>query len=311
MSTQIPIAGYLSRILGAVPERVVLDRVTPSHPGLALDRYLPFDYQPRGADDRSPWAFDSQQKGPWLREFVRVANRTFAETHSPWRSWARRHVELMTSWPGAMRERIRPRWRWVVGLGTGTVLETGITLHHTYGVPYIPGSSLKGLTQALVMLRQEPKELTSRLLSLGRGLGAESDADAHKSAARALFGETDPGETARAGEVVFLGAIPHPDAPPRLKVDVMTPHFPGWYGGRREAPLEVEDPTPIPFLVVGGGDYEIGIAVRRRSRPGGDELVRLAMDLCLAALDELGVGGKTAKGYGYFHPAPEGGFRRR
>ena len=35
--------------------------------------------------------------------------------------------------------------RIIVGLGEKNVLETGITLHHTYGVPYIPGSALKGL----------------------------------------------------------------------------------------------------------------------------------------------------------------------
>ncbi|MGH8652505.1 MAG: type III-B CRISPR module RAMP protein Cmr6 [Gammaproteobacteria bacterium] len=35
--------------------------------------------------------------------------------------------------------------RLIVGLGGENVLETGISLHHTYGVPIIPGSSLKGL----------------------------------------------------------------------------------------------------------------------------------------------------------------------
>ena len=38
--------------------------------------------------------------------------------------------------------------RLIVGLGAGTVLEIGITLHHTYGVPVIPGSALKGLAAA-------------------------------------------------------------------------------------------------------------------------------------------------------------------
>src|SRR6266478_3484885 len=34
--------------------------------------------------------------------------------------------------------------RMIVGLGSESVLETSISLHRTYGVPYIPGSALKG-----------------------------------------------------------------------------------------------------------------------------------------------------------------------
>src|SRR5947209_140433 len=36
--------------------------------------------------------------------------------------------------------------RMVLGTGNESVLETAVTLHRTYGVPYIPGSALKGLT---------------------------------------------------------------------------------------------------------------------------------------------------------------------
>ncbi|MEO0253780.1 MAG: type III-B CRISPR module RAMP protein Cmr6, partial [candidate division WOR-3 bacterium] len=35
--------------------------------------------------------------------------------------------------------------RLIVGLGSSHVLETSITLHHIYGVPYIPASALKGV----------------------------------------------------------------------------------------------------------------------------------------------------------------------
>ena len=39
----------------------------------------------------------------------------------------------------------RAKGRMVIGLGGENVLETGITLHHTYGTPLIPGTALKGL----------------------------------------------------------------------------------------------------------------------------------------------------------------------
>ena len=36
-------------------------------------------------------------------------------------------------------------WRLIVGLGSGHVQETNMTLHHVYGIPYIPGSAVKGV----------------------------------------------------------------------------------------------------------------------------------------------------------------------
>ncbi|GAB6072408.1 hypothetical protein JCM14244_07850 [Venenivibrio stagnispumantis] len=38
--------------------------------------------------------------------------------------------------------------RLVVGLGSGSVLEVSIKLHHVYGVPYIPSSAVKGVLRA-------------------------------------------------------------------------------------------------------------------------------------------------------------------
>jgi Uncharacterized protein predicted to be involved in DNA repair (RAMP superfamily) len=37
--------------------------------------------------------------------------------------------------------------RLVVGLGAGNVLETSLTLHHIFGIPYIPASALKGVAR--------------------------------------------------------------------------------------------------------------------------------------------------------------------
>ena len=38
-------------------------------------------------------------------------------------------------------------WRMVIGLGGEHVLETSMTLHHVYGIPYIPGSAVKGMVR--------------------------------------------------------------------------------------------------------------------------------------------------------------------
>jgi len=43
--------------------------------------------------------------------------------------------------------------RLIVGLGDESVYETSIRLHRNYGVPYIPGSALKGITKHIVILK--------------------------------------------------------------------------------------------------------------------------------------------------------------
>jgi CRISPR-associated protein Cmr6 len=39
-------------------------------------------------------------------------------------------------------------WRLVIGLGGSSPLDTGITLHHLYGFPYLPASGVKGITRS-------------------------------------------------------------------------------------------------------------------------------------------------------------------
>jgi len=43
-------------------------------------------------------------------------------------------------------------WRLVVGLGAASVYETSMTLHHIYGIPYLPGSAIKGITRSYRIL---------------------------------------------------------------------------------------------------------------------------------------------------------------
>ncbi|MCM8809920.1 MAG: type III-B CRISPR module RAMP protein Cmr6, partial [Candidatus Omnitrophica bacterium] len=40
---------------------------------------------------------------------------------------------------------LQTKSRLIVGLGSSHALETSLTLHHIYGIPYIPASALKGV----------------------------------------------------------------------------------------------------------------------------------------------------------------------
>ena len=44
-------------------------------------------------------------------------------------------------------------WRMVIGLGASHPQETSMTLHHIYGIPYIPGSAIKGVARHQVTLK--------------------------------------------------------------------------------------------------------------------------------------------------------------
>ncbi len=160
--------------------------------------------------------------------------------------------------------------RMVVGLGAESVLETAITLHRTYGVPYIPGSALKGLARS-----------AAQRLFVGEDW--KKDGAAHKI----MFGTTD-----EAGYVTFHDALlvaEKGDSIP-LDLDVMTVHHAKYYGGGPEAPADWDSPNPVAF-VTARGTYLIVLE-------GPREWTEKALAILAEALWEEGIGAKTAAGYG-------------
>lgn len=49
------------------------------------------------------------------------------------------------------RIELHPQWRFVLGLGGESVYETNMTLHHVYGIPFLPSSSIKGVLRSWVI----------------------------------------------------------------------------------------------------------------------------------------------------------------
>jgi CRISPR-associated protein Cmr6 len=166
--------------------------------------------------------------------------------------------------------------RMAVGLGAESVLETSIALHRTYGVPYIPGSALKGLAAAAAHKRLEDPSW--------RKIGDDGTIGPSH---RILFGDQES-----AGYVTFHDAlwIPNGDKLP-LDLDVMTVHHPDYYQGKNDAPpADWDNPTPVAF-VSARGRYLLALT-------GLEEWVRVAMEILRDALEQDGIGAKTAAGYG-------------
>ena len=209
--------------------------------------------------------------------------------------------------------RLHPDWRMVVGVGGGgaSVYETGMTLHHVYGFPYIPATSIKGTLRSWII---------TEIFSIDL---AEGKVDLKHAEDRALknplfvyiFGsdEKSYNEQHQKGNAQFFDAFPV--EAPNLEVDIMNVHYPEWYNNKT-APTDFQNPNPIPFLTVArGSKFETFVGVSKNmalSNWNGFEKLSTPMQLSgehtlldliyawlTSALTSHGIGAKTAVGYGY------------
>jgi CRISPR-associated protein Cmr6 len=182
------------------------------------------------------------------------------------------YAAALERWQAATADAVRlsatTRGPLALGLGNASPYEVGLTLHHTFGVPYLPGSALKGL---------------ARRAALQQGLTEKDEAF------RVLFGDVGS-----AGHVAFWDGWMDAGAGQPLQLDTITVHHPKYYQNGQEWPTDFDDPTPVAFLSVRPGvKFHL-----RLSGPG--EWASLAARLVAHGLEYLGLGGKTNAGYGGF-----------
>jgi CRISPR-associated protein Cmr6 len=234
-------------------------RQPTTHAGLWLDRF-----QASQLLSGEPVQGDRQPPSAQLVEEVAAIGPS--ESYEKFfRRWQAALAEI-----GAVTRSARVLGRLSVGLGVEGVLETAITLHRTYGVPYIPGSALKGLAASYAHRRLSKD-------AWGKGTPAHNT----------LFGDTDS-----AGYVTFFDALYAPGTGHENKPlwpDVITVHHPDYYQGN-QPPADWDSPTPVPFLSA-TGDYLLALA-------GDPRWVEAAYKILAAALREEGIGAKTSSGYG-------------
>ncbi|MDR0531523.1 MAG: type III-B CRISPR module RAMP protein Cmr6 [Oscillospiraceae bacterium] len=175
--------------------------------------------------------------------------------------------------------------RIVVGLGGATVYETGMTMHHIYGVPYIPGSSVKGVCRHWVV--QEYFENDENYALKCKKF-------------RTAFGFQQGEEGAR-GNVIFFDAFPVKLR--GLERDIMNPHFGNYYKNagkpsKNSMNLPTDDMSPVPifFLAVPAQtNFQFYLQNGELELRG-----KSVKDHLRDALTESGIGAKTALGYGLF-----------
>jgi CRISPR-associated protein Cmr6 len=244
-----------------------LTRENGTHAGLLLSKYLKVPV-------------DDKEKHPEDRRKLYDAARKTSQSVKPLYELAFKRWEAATK--GLAEADLTVHGRLIVGLGGENVLETGLTLHHTYGTPIIPGSALKGLAahycdQVWGDNKSEFKAGGGKYYQI-------------------LFGDTED-----AGHIVFYDAWITPESlPDALIHDVITPHHQDYYMSKPDniiPPTDHDEPNPITFLSV-RGTFRICLCCDVPDDEGGKGWTNLALQLLKEALGNWGVGGKTSSGYG-------------
>lgn len=190
----------------------------------------------------------------------------------------------------ARRIVVEAKTRVALWLSSPSATELGICLHHVYGIPYLPSSSLKGLCSATLWREVNPKARW----------------DNPPEPVLELFGEG--GDSGHQGLVTFLDGIPLGDSRGEiwLDVDVMTPHHAQYYGRVYESAHDSEGPNPLPFLCIPPGQrFEIGLMLSGEVKENPSFFLDKASDLLIKGLSQMGLGAKTTSGYGLFEVVEE------
>ncbi|WPD23138.1 MAG: type III-B CRISPR module RAMP protein Cmr6 [Candidatus Electrothrix scaldis] len=187
--------------------------------------------------------------------------------------------------------------RLFTGLGMAHVLEAQVCRHPVYGMPYIPGSALKGLARAKAREYAQKQKDREQVKQFNKVIDI-------------LFGTSTDALEADAGYLIFHDAwwIPKQEGGCEDKPyvpEVVTVHAAEYYAnqGREGTPHpDMESPNPNQQLAVQGSFYFVV--------EGAQQWAELGRKFLTIALEEEGIGGKVAAGYGYFEEE-EGSRRER
>ncbi len=256
---------------------------TDSHAGLWLDKYM------RSTLKDADRTKEVKEKTALVRELADEKNLEPEGYETFFDIWCKTLQQL-----GAQETQARTpdTSRLAVGLGIDGVLETNIALHRTWGIPYIPGSAIKGLVASYAHKYLQGEWCRDKAL--------------HKE----FFGDTT-----QRGAMTFYDALPKPNTSYLLE-DVMTPHHSDYYGGKTNnqndsifPPADWDKPVPISFLSA-QGEFVIYLNALmittlnakpeelEQAKIQATQKIQITQTILIAALEKEGIGAKTSSGYG-------------
>lgn len=193
--------------------------------------------------------------------------------------------------------------RLFTGLSTGGTLETGATTQHTYGMPMLAGSAVKGAVRAYAESIFLLKDTEGKVIVDEKGKTQINPA--MKDILNILFGTDEDAPQQNAGYIIWHDAwwIPPVTKDGKLATndqakpfvgEIVTVHHQDYYAdknGKVEA-LDMESPIPNQQIAIQGQFY---FAIE-----GEPQWVKFAKDLLENMLQQMGMGAKGTSGYGYF-----------
>ncbi|TMQ14203.1 MAG: type III-B CRISPR module RAMP protein Cmr6 [Deltaproteobacteria bacterium] len=269
----------------------------PAHVGLWLDRCLiQQQVQGEASDDHA----DRQMLHDVARRALRLGGSTLPPAVISYRRRYERHRdEADAVSPGTSRRVIEAsaRTRVLLHPATGsTVTDGSLLLHHTYGVPYLPGSALKGICRHRAERLKADRVCLSGVTEWPRllfGWTGEGDADGESG----LFDFWDALWVPEPPELLATGDS---DFTPLVE-DIVNPHHGDYYTRKEDRPPPSDGDAPIPahiLTVAPGTRFLIVVESFAQGDQVKDLLDWVVTTLLRDALREDGIGARTRAGYG-------------
>jgi CRISPR-associated protein Cmr6 len=254
-------------------QNITFDDASTTNLGLWLEKFLETTHKALDNADRDQKNLINEARAKLIREAHELSLKQAKNKNTATYTSFYQRYEAALSSSGCELLEARAVSRLVVGLGNESLWENSITMHRTYGVPYIPGSALKGLCSSFA----------HRFL----GEAWQKTSEAH----RVVFGDTTS-----SGYVAFFDALPIPGKW-ALEREVMTVHHANYYAGKVSettedisAPTDWDSPNPVPFISA-SGQFLIAILAPDAWKDAVLEILELA-------LIREGIGAKTSSGFG-------------
>lgn len=245
-----------------------VDDVQAEHAGLKLERgFGQWDTENNQYNEQKQKFYD-QLTTISTSDVYRVAFRR-------WQNILIENTAISKTWAGKIDGRL------YLGLGEASPLESAVTLHQTYGVPFIPGSAVKGVLHHALLAdyKNSPDEDKRHIIDT-------------------LFGREPNGidkqDAGSAGFVIFNDAWWIPGGKIPLVKEVITVHHQEYYASQgKTSATDFDSPNPNPQIAIQGSFLF--------SVEGEDSWAEYAIMLLKKTLENNGIGAKIASSYGYFY----------
>jgi CRISPR-associated protein Cmr6 len=192
-------------------------------------------------------------------------------------------------------------------------------LHHIYGIPYIPASQIKGTVRSYIIQEsfnsEEEKAILDKDFCDVFGCSKEHEIQRGKTKFKdkkmSWYGLTDAKNPDREGKITFFDAFPINKI--NLSLDIMNVHYKEYYDsvkhknddgtypkGKVKPPADWDSPSIINFLTVKETKFQFLLGARESEYLEPKIKCKAISTWLKEALEEHGIGAKTAVGYGYF-----------